>query len=187
MSGMKVTPMELPEVLLIEPRVFEDARGFFLETYHEQRYRAAGIPWRFVQDNLSVSQKNVVRGLHLQHPRGQGKLVQVLTGEVLDVAVDVRHGSPSFGRWAGARLSGDNHLQVWVPPGFAHGFAVLSARAVFAYKCTEVYLPEQELGVAFDDPDLGITWQIEDPIVSARDRALPRLRDIDPERLPRHG
>jgi dTDP-4-dehydrorhamnose 3,5-epimerase len=184
---MKVTPLELPEVLLVEPRVFEDARGFFLETYHEERYRAAGIPWRFVQDNLSASLQHVVRGLHFQHPRGQGKLVQVLTGEVLDVAVDVRRGSPSFGRWLGVRLSGENHLQVFIPPGFAHGFAVRSARAVFAYKCTDIYLPELEIGVAFDDPDLGIDWQIDAPIVSAKDRALPRLRDFDLERLPRHG
>jgi dTDP-4-dehydrorhamnose 3,5-epimerase len=184
---MKVTPLEIPEVLLVEPRVFGDARGFFIETYHEERYRAAGIPHRFVQDNLSSSMQNVIRGLHLQHPRGQGKLVQVLTGEVLDVAVDVRRGSPTFGRWVGVTLSGENHLQVFIPPGFAHGFAVLSPRAVFAYKCTELYVPEHELGVAFDDPDLGIRWPVADPVVSPRDRAHPRLRDVDPARLPPHG
>lgn len=182
---MKVTPLAIPEVVLVEPRVFDDERGFFLETYHEERYTAAGIAGRFVQDNVSSSRAGVVRGLHLQHPRAQGKLVQVLSGEVLDVAVDVRRGSPTFGRWVGMRLSGDNHHQLWVPPGFAHGFAVISDRALLAYKCTDRYAPEHELGVAFDDPALAIDWPVAAAMVSAQDRKLPRLRDIDPERLPR--
>jgi dTDP-4-dehydrorhamnose 3,5-epimerase len=184
---MKVTALAIPEILLVEPRLHGDARGFFMETYHEARYRAAGLDATFVQDNLSGSTQGVVRGLHFQHPRGQGKLVQALVGEVLDVAVDVRRGSPTFGRWVSARLSGDNHLQLWIPPGFAHGFAVLSPRAVVAYKCSALYAPEHELGVAFDDPALGIEWSVAEPIVSPRDRAHPRLADLDPARLPPHG
>jgi dTDP-4-dehydrorhamnose 3,5-epimerase len=182
---VKVTPLAIPDVLLVEPRVLEDERGFFLETYREERYAALGIAGRFVQDNLSSSRSGVVRGLHMQHPRAQGKLVQVVSGEVLDVAIDLRRGSPTFGRWVGTKLSGDNHHQLWIPPGFAHGFAVVSDRALLAYKCTERYAPEHELGVAFDDPALAIDWQVAAPIVSANDRKLPRLGEIDPERLPR--
>jgi dTDP-4-dehydrorhamnose 3,5-epimerase len=184
---VRVTPLEIGDVVLVEPRAIGDARGFFLEAWNDARYREAGLAAVFVQDNVSASARGVVRGLHLQHPHGQGKLVQVLDGEVLDVAVDVRRGSPTFGRHVSARLSGDNHHQLWIPPGFAHGFAVVSERAIFAYKCTERYDPESELGVAFDDPDLGIAWPVEAPVVSARDRALPRLREIDPRRLPAHG
>jgi dTDP-4-dehydrorhamnose 3,5-epimerase len=185
---MKVTPLEpLPEVRLVEPKVFGDERGFFFESYHEARYREAGLPARFVQDNVSRSSRGVLRGLHLQNPHGQGKLVYVLEGEVLDVAVDVRVGSPTFGRWVAASLSAANHRQLYVPPGFAHGFCVRSERALFAYKCTDFYHPEHELGVAFDDPDLGVEWPPGEKIVSARDRAHPRLRDVDESRLPRHG
>ncbi len=184
---MKVTPLEIPEVLLIEPKVFGDPRGYFLETFHEQRYAEAGISLRFVQDNVSRSSRGVLRGLHLQNPDAQGKLVQVLDGEVLDVAVDVRLGSPTFGRFVSAALSSQNHLQLWVPPGFAHGFVVTSESALFSYKCTALYRPEAELGIAWNDPDIGITWPSGEKTVSARDAAHPRLRDVPKERLPRHG
>lgn len=184
---MKVTPLEIPEVLLVEPKVFGDARGYFFESYHEARYRDAGIPGPFVQDNVSRSGRGVLRGLHLQHPRDQGKLVQVLEGEVLDVAVDVRVGSKTFGKWVSATLSADNHRQLYVPPGFAHGFCVTSDSALFAYKCTDFYHPEHELGIAWDDPELGIEWPEGEKVVSARDRAHPRLRDVPEARLPHHG
>jgi dTDP-4-dehydrorhamnose 3,5-epimerase len=181
---MRVSSTRLPEVLLIEPRLHADQRGFFVETYSHRRYAEAGVTATFVQDNLSRSMGRTLRGLHLQHPHGQGKLVSVVQGEVFDVAVDVRLGSPTFGQWIGARLTGDDHRQVFVPPGFAHGFCVTSETAVFAYKCTDDYHPEAELGVAWDDPELAISWPVADPIVSARDGAWPRLRDIPPERLP---
>lgn len=181
---MKVSPTAVPGVLLIEPKVFGDARGYFFESYAKARYAEAGIPLEFVQDNLSRSTQGVLRGLHLQHPHGQGKLVQVLEGEVYDVAVDVRRGSPHFGRWVGARLSGENHHQLYVPPGFAHGFCVLTPTATFSYKCTDVYSKADELGVRWDDPELGIDWPVRDPVLSEKDAAYPRLAEIDPERLP---
>ena len=184
---MKVTETKLPGVLRFEPEVFRDERGAFWETWSKQRYRDAGQVGEFVQDNVSMSSNGVLRGLHFQHPYGQGKLVQVLMGEVYDVAVDVRVGSPTFGQWAGEVLSAENHIQLFVPSGFAHGFLVTSERAQFAYKCTEVYHPEAELGVAWDDPDIGITWPIADPMVSERDGAFPKLSGIDPERLPKYG
>lgn len=180
---MKVTPQSIPEVLLIEPQVFGDARGFFKETFHAERYSAAGITLRFVQDNLSRSRKGILRGLHLQNPRPQGKLVSVLEGEVFDVAVDVRVGSPTFGKWVSAVLSGDNHHQLWVPPGFAHGFAVTSESAVFFYKCTDLYEPKSELGVAFDDPALGIPWPVKEPLLSEKDKKNLPLAQIDPALL----
>jgi dTDP-4-dehydrorhamnose 3,5-epimerase len=183
---MDVTPLALPEVLLIAPPVFGDERGFFKETFHAQRYAQLGMSLPFVQDNLSRSRRGTLRGLHLQHPHGQGKLVSVVEGEVYDVAVDVRLGSPSFGRWVGVTLSGGNHLQVYVPPGFAHGFCVTSDYALFAYKCTDFYHPESELGVAFDDPALAIAWPAEQPLVGDKDRKNPRLADIDAARLPRY-
>jgi dTDP-4-dehydrorhamnose 3,5-epimerase len=183
---MKVTPLEIPEVLLVAPKVFGDERGYFCETYHRGRYAEAGIPHEFVQDNVSRSGRGVLRGLHLQSPDEQGKLVQVLDGEVLDVAVDVRVGSPTFGRFASALLSASNHLQLWVPPGFAHGFYVTSESALFSYKCTALYRPEAELGIAWDDPDIGIVWPAGEKIVSARDAAHPRLRDVPKQRLPKH-
>jgi dTDP-4-dehydrorhamnose 3,5-epimerase len=170
---VKVTSLSLPEVLLVEPQRFGDARGYFLETYREERYQAAGI-------NL------VLRGLHLQHPNDQGKLVYVLAGEVFDVAVDVRVGSPTFGKWTGAVLSGEDHRQLWVPPGFAHGFCVTSESALFAYKCTAPYSVSDEVGVAWNDPGIGIVWPIADPKLSGKDAALPKLADIDPARLPRY-
>ncbi|GAB4197825.1 MAG: dTDP-4-dehydrorhamnose 3,5-epimerase [Sandaracinaceae bacterium] len=182
---MKVTETALPGVLLVEPKVFGDARGFFLETFHLERYREAGITLPFVQDNLSRSSRGILRGLHLQQPHAQGKLVWVPDGVVFDVAVDVRVGSPTFGRWVGFELSGENHRQLWIPPGFAHGFVVVSERCLFAYKCTDLYHPESELGVAWDDPDLGIEWPLRDVTLSSKDAKSPRLRDIDAARLPR--
>ncbi len=185
---MKITSMSLPEVLLVEPKRFGDARGYFIETWHEQRYAAVGIELAFVQDNLSRSARGILRGLHLQHPNAQGKLVYVLEGEVFDVAVDVRVGSPNFGKWTGALLSGADHRQLWIPPGFAHGFCVTSENAMFAYKCTALYSAADELGVAWNDPALAIPWPVAAPQLSAKDATLPRLADIDPARLPRyHG
>lgn len=182
---MQIETTALPGVLLITPKVFGDARGFFVETWQDQRYREAGITLPFVQDNLSKSRKGTLRGLHLQHPNDQGKLVRVPHGRVLDVAVDVRIGSPTFGRHVAVELSGDDHRQLWIPPGFAHGFQVLSDEALFAYKCTNLYDPKCELGVRWDDPDVGIAWPLPSPIVSAKDTALPLLRDVDRERFPR--
>lgn len=172
---MKVTPTELPEVLLIEPRVFGDARGFFVETYQAARYDAVGIAGPFVQDNLSRSVRGTLRGLHLQEPRGQGKLVQVLRGSVFDVAVDVRRGSPRFGRWVGVDLSEEPPCQLWIPPGFAHGFCVLSESADFFYKCTELYSPADERAIAWNDPRIGIRWPIAEPLLSKKDQGAPLL------------
>ena len=183
---MKIIQTALPEVLLIEPQLFGDARGFFTETFHLQRYRAAGIDLPFVQDNLSRSRQGSLRGLHLQNPRPQGKLVSVLEGEVYDVAVDVRVGSPTFGKWVGMTLSAENRRQMWIPPGFAHGFCVTSESALFFYKCTDLYSPESELGILYNDPALGIPWPVKAPLLSDKDRNNPPLAGIDPARLPRH-
>ena len=174
---MKVTELSLPGVLLIEPKVFGDARGFFYETFNAARYAEAGIHLPFVQDNLSRSKKGTLRGLHFQEPHAQGKLVQVLAGAVWDVAVDVRRGSPSFGRWVGVELSAENRRQLWVPPGFAHGFCVLSDTADFLYKCTALYAPHTDRGVLWNDPDLGISWPVQEPLLSPKDAVLPRLKD----------
>ena len=176
----------LPELLLFEPRVFRDARGAFRELYNEERFAAAGLDARFVQDNLSESARHVLRGLHLQHPRAQGKLVTVAEGAVWDVAVDVRRGSPTFGRWAGVELTAENARQLWIPPGFAHGFLVLSERALFAYKCTELYSPADEVSVRWDDPALGIEWPMAEPVLSPKDGAAPRLSELPAERLPEY-
>jgi len=181
---MQVIPTELPGVLILEPKVFGDGRGFFVETFHARRYAQAGITGPFVQDNLSFSQRGVLRGLHLQHPHDQGKLVYVLQGEVFDVAVDVRVGSPNFGRWTGTMLSGENKRQFYVPPGFAHGFCTVSDTALFAYKCTDVYHPETELSIAWDDPDIGVEWPVTSPLLSEKDREAPRLKDVEPGKLP---
>lgn len=175
---MKFTPLALPEVILVEPDVHRDARGFFLETYHLEKYRAGGIPGPFVQDNHSRSVQRTLRGLHAQRRRPQGKLVRAVEGEMFDVAVDVRPGSATFGRWVGVRLSGDNFRQLYVPPGFAHGFCVLSDMVHVEYKCTELYDGADEIGLAWDDPDVGIEWPIADPIISDKDRRLPRLCDL---------
>ena len=182
---MKVTPLALPEILLIDLRVFGDARGWFAETWQGERYAAAGIPNRFVQDNAAYSQRGVLRGLHAQHPFGQGKLVQVLMGEVFDVAVDVRRGSASFGQWAGVSLSGENKRQFWVPPGFAHGFLVTSETALFVYKCSDYYHPETEFGVRWDDPAIAIDWPLDGlPELSKKDQEAASLADIPADRLP---
>ena len=183
---MRVTPTALPDVLLFEPAVFGDARGYFFETWQEQRYAQHGLPERFVQDNVSRSQRGILRGLHLQEPYAQGKLVQVLDGEVFDVAVDVRVGSSTFGRWVSERLSADNHKQLYVPPGFAHGFCVLSESALLAYKCTELYHPETELSIAWNDPQLAIDWPVQEPVLSKKDAVAQPLSAIPRERLPRY-
>ena len=180
---MKVTATENPEVLLIEPDVFRDPRGFFMETFHARKFRLQGLPELFVQDNHSRSSRGVLRGLHYQLKHPQGKLVRVVSGEVLDVAVDIRRGSPFFGRWAGAVLSEDNLKQMYIPPGFAHGFCVLSERADVLYKCTDFYTPGDEYGIAWDDPDLGIEWPALDYVLSDKDRHYPRLKDSG-DRLP---
>ncbi|MFK7998442.1 MAG: dTDP-4-dehydrorhamnose 3,5-epimerase [Polyangiales bacterium] len=182
---MNVEALGLPGVLLITPRVFGDARGYFVETFALERYAEAGIDIPFVQDNLSRSPKGVLRGLHLQNPHGQGKLVQVVEGSVFDVAVDVRVGSPYFGKWVSTELSAENHCQLWVPPGFAHGFVVTSDHALFSYKCTDTYHPETELSVLWNDPAIGIEWPVESPVLSDKDAAANALADIDESRLPR--
>lgn len=175
---MKFTPLEIPDVILVEPDVFGDARGFFQETFHAGKYAEAGIPGPFVQDNFSFSRRGVLRGLHFQRKNPQGKLVFVARGEVFDVAVDVRRSSPTFGKWVGRLLNDQNHHQMWVPPGFAHGFCVLSDEVEFMYKCTQLYDPPDECGVAWNDPELGIRWPIADVSLSGRDQKLPRLRDL---------
>ena len=185
---MKVTPTPLPGVLLVEPHVFADERGYFFESYQEARYRSCGIAARFVQDNQSRSQRGVLRGLHYQLGRPQAKLVSVLQGEVFDVAVDVRKGSPTFGRWTGALLSGENKHQLFIPEGFAHGFYVMSPTADFYYKCSDVYAREEERGLVWDDPDVGIQWPPGPRILAPRDAAFPRLRQMDadlPHYVPR--
>jgi dTDP-4-dehydrorhamnose 3,5-epimerase len=184
---MKVKEASIDGLLIIEPSVFGDERGFFMESYSRDRYADAGIASEFVQDNVSLSARGILRGLHLQHPNDQGKLCSVLDGEVFDVAVDVRVGSPTFGRWEGVRLSSKNKRQFYVPPGFAHGFCVLSDRALFSYKCTDFYSAPSELGVAWNDPDIGIDWPIEAPQLSAKDATNPRLKDISAEDLPSYG
>ena len=183
---MDVLKTSLPGVLQIQPRVFGDSRGFFIETYSEQRYRESGVDYGFVQDNHSRSARYVLRGLHYQLRQPQGKLVQVISGEVFDVAVDIRAGSPSFGQWVGEILSESNHRQLYVPPGFAHGFCVLSDSADFLYLCTDVYRPDDEYGIAWDDPALNIAWPGEHFSLSKKDQAWPRLADAG-ERLPQFG
>jgi dTDP-4-dehydrorhamnose 3,5-epimerase len=182
---MRVLETDLPGVLLIEPRVFEDSRGFFFESYHAAKFAEQGIPQVFVQDNHSRSVRGTLRGLHFQHPFDQAKLCRVIQGEVLDVAVDVRRGSPSFGRWVAARLSAENRRQIFIPAGFAHGYVVLSATAEFLYKCDELYHPEAERGLAWNDSALGIDWGIDEPpLLSARDQANPELAEFDAALLP---
>lgn len=169
---MKITPTAIPEVLLIEPEVYGDERGFFMETYRRSWFQEAGLDLDFVQDNHSRSARGILRGLHYQIRQPQGKLVRVTQGEVFDVAVDLRRGSPTFGRWVGERLSGENRRMLWVPPGFAHGFYVLSESADFLYKCTDYYAPEHERCIRWDDPDLAIDWPLlagRPPVVSAKD------------------
>ena len=180
---MRVLPTALPGVVLVEPDVYRDSRGFFLETYHERRYREAGIAATFVQDNHSRSLRGTLRGLHFQVRRPQGKLVRAVAGEMFDVAVDIRRGSPTFGRWVGAHLSAESFRQIYVPPGFAHGFCILSDVGEVEYKCTELYDAEDELGIAWNDPQVGIEWPVSEPLLSAKDKAAPRLAEVL-DRLP---
>ena len=181
---MNIREMGLPGVLLIEPEVFGDPRGYFMETFHARRYRDAGIGETFVQDNLSQSGAGILRGLHFQHPHGQGKLAQVLQGMAYDVVVDVRAGSPTFGRWVAETLSADNMLQIYAPPGFAHGFCAVQAPVLFTYKVTEFYAPADEVSVLWNDPDLAIPWPVAEPVLNDKDKNAPRLRDIPAVRLP---
>ena len=182
---MKVLETEIPGVLLVEPELHGDPRGWFMESWQARRYAEAGIPAEFVQDNLAFSGHGVLRGLHLQHPHGQGKLVQVLLGEVFDVAVDVRRGSPTFGRWVGVLLSAENRRQFWVPPGFAHGYLVTGEKALFSYKCTDYYHPGAEFSIRWDDPEIAIDWPVVGPpLLSARDEAAPLLGEVPAGRLP---
>jgi dTDP-4-dehydrorhamnose 3,5-epimerase len=180
---VKFLPTALPGVILIEPDVYRDDRGFFLESYHQARYAEHGIPGPLVQDNHSYSQRGTLRGLHFQTRKPQGKLVRAVEGEMFDVAVDIRRGSPTFGKWVGFELSGENFRQLWVPGGFAHGFCVTSARVHVEYKCSEFYDPGHELGVAWNDPEIGIAWPIEDPVLSPKDKAALPLRALH-DRLP---
>lgn len=182
---MKVIETKLPGVLIVEPKVFGDSRGFFQETWLKSRYGEMGIKEDFVQDNLSFSTRGVLRGVHYQYPHPQGKLVSVVKGGVFDVAVDIRVGSPTFGEWVGILLSGENHRQLWVPPGFAHGFCVVSDTVYFTYKCTDLYTPDAEGGVLWNDPDIGIRWPVQDVELSAKDKVYPRLENIPSIRLPK--
>jgi dTDP-4-dehydrorhamnose 3,5-epimerase len=181
---MKVVETNLPGCVVIEPAVFGDERGFFFETWNADRYRQLGLPDKFVQSNVSSSARGVLRGLHYQWPNPQGKLVSVLEGEVYDVAVDIRRDSPTFGRWAAVILSAENKRQFWIPEGFAHGFAVLSERALFSYLCTAQYDKEADAGVRWDDAEIGIDWPIAEPLLSAKDAAAPFLGEVPADRLP---
>ncbi len=180
---MRVTELALPGLYLIEPRVFGDNRGFFLQTWQSREYLQYGFPGEFLQDNLSFSQQGTLRGLHYQKPNTQGKLVFVLKGEVWDIAVDLRLGSPTFGKWEAIILKGATHNQLYVPPGFAHGFCVLSEEALFYYKCTDFYAPQNEHGIIWNDPDLDIPWPIKDPILSQKDGKYLKLQEIPEEFL----
>jgi len=175
---LKFHPTELSGVLLIEPDVFRDGRGFFLETFHARKYREGGIAFDFVQDNHSRSERGTLRGLHAQLRKPQGKLVRAVRGEIFDVAVDLRPGSKTFGRWTGATLSAENFRQIWVPPLFAHGFCVLSEAAEVEYKCTDFYDKADEIGIAWNDLEIGIAWPLREPLLSAKDAALPRLSEV---------
>ena len=182
---MIVTPLSLPGVVSIRPRVARDVRGFFLESWSADRYRAIGITQNFVQDNVSCSHRGVLRGLHLQHPHGQAKLVSVLRGAVYDVAVDVRRGSPTFGQWCGAELTAEGAEQLFVPAGFAHGFLALADDTILHYKVSAAWHRESEVTIAWDDPEIGITWPLEgEPVMTPRDAAAPRLSQLPPGRLP---
>ena len=184
---MNIIPTDLEGVLIIEPDVFADPRGFFVETYQRRRYGQLGIESRFVQDNLSFSVKGALRGLHYQKKHPQAKLVQVITGEIFDVAVDIRPGSSGFGRWTGVTLSEKNKRQVLIPKGFAHGFCVCSETAHVLYKCSDYYRPDDEGGINWKDPDIRIDWPVKDPILSHKDRQFSFLRDLSPEQLPVGG
>ena len=181
---MIVEPLALPEVKLIRPKVFGDARGFFLETWNRKRYAKLGVDVDFVQANLSRSARGVLRGLHYQNPNPQGKLVHVVEGKVFDVAVDIRPTSATFGKWVGQTLTAEGAEQMYVPPGFAHGFCVLSESALFSYLCTTLYDQAADAAIRWNDPQIGIRWPIDDPSLSHKDQAAPLLSDISPDRLP---
>ena len=179
---MEFEPTAIPAVVLIKPKVFKDARGHFFESWTERKFAAAGLDLKFVQDNQNRSEQHVLRGLHYQLTKPQGKLVRVVTGSVFDVAVDLRRSSATFGRWAGAELTADNHHMLWVPPGFAHGFMVLSEAAHFLYKCTQFYEPADERAIRWDDADIGIGWPLPaatQPVISGRDAAARLFRDAE--------
>lgn len=181
---MKVYPADINDILIIEPRVFKDARGFFKEIYHQSRYHDAWADSVFVQDNHSHSLKGVLRGLHYQLKGSQGKLICVVRGEIFDVAVDIRLGSPSFGKWFGCQLSEENHRQLFIPKGFAHGFCVLSEEADVIYKCTDFYRPDDEYGIRWDDPQIGIAWKVKEPVLSEKDAGYPFLSGVPEKNLP---
>lgn len=184
---MKLIETPIADLKEIEIRSFADERGYFFESFHHARYQELlGLSSPFVQDNVSFSKRGVLRGLHFQNPQAQGKLVSVLQGEVLDVAVDIRVGSPTFGQWHGVVLNDKNHKQFWVPRGFAHGFIVLSDTALFSYKCDQYYSPMHEGAIIWNDPDLNIDWRLNDAIVSGKDGIAPNLKDIDPNSLPQY-
>ncbi len=178
MNELRFHATDLPGVVRVEPAVFQDHRGFFLETYHREKYAAGGIDEVFVQDNHSRSKHGTLRGLHAQGRFPQGKLVRAVEGAIFDVAVDIRRGSPTFGRWVGFELTAENFQQLYVPPGFAHGFCVLTESAQVEYKCTELYRPGDELAVRWDDPEIGIRWPVDQPVLSAKDAAAPRLSAV---------
>lgn len=183
---MKVIQTALDGVLIIEPKVFGDDRGFFYESYNQKRFHAAGISTQFVQSNVSRSAQGVLRGLHYQWPNPQGKLVSVLEGEVYDVAVDIRQGSPSFGQWVGVMLSADSKRHFWIPEGFAHGFCVVSDFATFTYQCTSLYDQNADAGILWNDADIGIDWPVSAPLLSEKDTKTPRLKDAHADRLPKY-
>ena len=182
--ALNIKQLKIPGVFLIEPPCFTDRRGFFMETFHREKYAAAGLDRDFVQDNHSHSKKGVLRGLHYQLKQAQGKLIYAVSGTIFDVAVDIRKGSPTFGQWTGAELSAENHRQIYVPEGFAHGFVVLSDCADVIYKCTALYAPGDEYGILWSDPDIGIGWPIEMPILSAKDLENPALIKVPRHHLP---
>ena len=181
---MKVIETALPGALILEPHVYGDSRGYFYESYHQSRYNELGITSDFVQTNVSRSARGVLRGLHYQWPRPQGKLVSVLEGEVYDVAVDIRRGSPHFGQWTGVMLTGSNHRHFWIPEGFAHGFCVLSESAIFTYQCTAQYDHQTDAGIRWNDGDIAIDWPISGPLLSDKDKKTPFLMDVEMDRLP---
>ncbi|NOZ03917.1 MAG: dTDP-4-dehydrorhamnose 3,5-epimerase [FCB group bacterium] len=183
---MRIEKTPLPGLFILWPKVFEDERGYFFESYREPVFRDLGLPVDFKQDNQAASEKGVLRGLHYQLRYPQGKLVRVSLGEVYDVAVDIRRGSPTFGRYFGTRLSDKNHKMMFVPAGFAHGYCVLSPRAIFQYKCTEIYHPEDEYGVIWNDPELAIDWPVSEPVVSEKDSSLPTLQAVPRDELPKY-
>jgi dTDP-4-dehydrorhamnose 3,5-epimerase len=181
---MKIITTFIEGILIIEPKTFKDKRGFFMETYNQDRYTKSGINATFVQDNLSYSMKNTLRGLHFQIKHPQAKLIQVISGKIFDVAVDLRPGFATFGKWTGFHLSGENRRQVFIPEGFAHGFCVLSESALFHYKCSDFYAPDDESGIIWSDPDIGIKWPVENPIVSEKDKQYQKFSELIADELP---